>query len=126
MWFAVACVVDCGGDWDDFDARLTRERSDGVVRGVYLEPLWSHLLDPRERLAADGLGAAELAGGAAHNPKVVARQPLEALAFYALQQGDAATARTVLRAADRPGFHRDRVRCRTIELDREPGGEGHV
>ncbi|MEV6057249.1 hypothetical protein [Streptomyces sp. NPDC052107] len=40
VWFAVACVVDCGGDWDDFDARLTRERSGGVMRGVYLEPLY--------------------------------------------------------------------------------------
>ncbi|WP_406724558.1 hypothetical protein WJ438_07780 [Streptomyces sp. GD-15H] len=183
--------------WDDFDARLTRERSGGVVRGVDLEPLWSHLLELGERLAADGLGAAELAGGAAHAPKVVARarakvwkqaledragldlvetpacalhseyvsarwdfrareilglrayaqvaagavdrltatatvlgsedwQPLEALVSYALQQGDAATARAVLRAADRPGFHRDRVRRRTIELDRELGREGHV
>ncbi|MFJ2716849.1 hypothetical protein [Streptomyces sp. NPDC087437] len=122
----MACVVDCGGDWDDFDARLTRERSGGVVRGVYLEPLWSHLLDPRERLAADGLGAAELAGGAAHGPKAVARQPLEALVSCALQQGDAATARAVLRAAHRPGFRRDWVRRRTIELDRELGREGHV
>ncbi|GGJ59048.1 hypothetical protein [Streptomyces brasiliensis] len=30
MWFAVACVVDCGGDWDAVDARLARERSGGV------------------------------------------------------------------------------------------------
>ncbi|MFD5656843.1 hypothetical protein [Streptomyces hirsutus] len=59
--------------WDDFDARLTRERSGGVVRGVDLEPLWRHLLELGERLAADGLDAAELAGGAAHAPKVVAR-----------------------------------------------------
>lgn len=73
MWFAVACVVDCGGDWDAFDVRLTRERSGEVMRGAYLEPLWSHLLDLRERLTADGLGAAELAGGAARDPKVVAR-----------------------------------------------------
>ncbi len=73
MWFAVACVVDCGGDWEAFDVRLTRERSGGVMRGTYLEPLWSHLLDLRERLMAAGLGAAELAGGAARDPKVVAR-----------------------------------------------------
>jgi hypothetical protein len=73
VWFAVACVVDCGGDWDAFDVRLTRERSGGVMPGAYLEPLWSHLLDLRERLAADGLGAAELAGGAVPDPKVVAR-----------------------------------------------------
>ncbi|MFE7331960.1 hypothetical protein ACFU8W_45210 [Streptomyces sp. NPDC057565] len=59
--------------WDDFDTRLTRGQSDGVVRGVCLEPLWSHLLDLRERLAADELGAAELAGGAAHDPKIIAR-----------------------------------------------------
>ncbi|GAB2468175.1 hypothetical protein [Streptomyces incanus] len=52
-------------------------------------------------------------------------QPL-ALVSYALQQGDAATARAVLRAADRPGFHRDRVRRRTSELDRELDREGHV
>ncbi|MEV8562851.1 hypothetical protein AB0478_41795 [Streptomyces sp. NPDC051917] len=73
VWFAVACVVDCGGDWEAFDVRLTRERSGGVMRGAYLEPLWSHLVDLRERLAADGLGAGELAGGAVRDPKVVAR-----------------------------------------------------
>ncbi|MFI6359622.1 hypothetical protein ACIBJF_45235 [Streptomyces sp. NPDC050743] len=72
MWFAVACVVDCG-DWEAFDVRLTRERSGGVMRGAYLGPLWSHLVDLRERLAADGLGAGELAGGAVRDPKVLAR-----------------------------------------------------
>ncbi|GAA3792525.1 hypothetical protein [Streptomyces chiangmaiensis] len=73
MWFAVACAVDCGGDWHAFDARLTRERSGGVMHGTHLEPLWSHLLDLRERLAAGGPGAAELAEDWARDPKVVAR-----------------------------------------------------
>ncbi len=43
------------------------------MRGAYLEPLWSQLQDLRERLAADGLDAAELGTGAARDPKVVAR-----------------------------------------------------
>lgn len=73
VWFAVVCVVDCDGDWDVFDARLTRERSGGMMNGAYLEPRWSHLLDLRDRHAAAGLGAAELAGNAVHDPKVVAR-----------------------------------------------------
>ncbi|MBO4253462.1 hypothetical protein [Streptomyces griseorubiginosus] len=73
VWVAVVCVVGCGGDWDTLDERLPRDRSGGVMRGAYLAPLRSHLQDPRERLAADGLDAAELAGGAARDPKVVAR-----------------------------------------------------
>lgn len=73
VWFAVVCVVDCGGDWDAFDVRLTRERSGGAILVGYLEPLWSHLLHLRERLAARGLDAAELAGAAARDQKVVAR-----------------------------------------------------
>ncbi|KAB1141712.1 hypothetical protein F7R91_31360 [Streptomyces luteolifulvus] len=84
VWFAVVCVVDCGSDWDEFDAHLTRERSGGMMHGTFLEPLWSHLLDLRERLTAARLGAAELADEAVRDPKVVARarakvwrQPLE-------------------------------------------------
>ncbi|MFJ5154024.1 hypothetical protein ACIQCF_21015 [Streptomyces sp. NPDC088353] len=51
-------------------------------------------------------------------------QPLEAMVPCALQQGDAATARVVLRTADRPGFHRDWVRRRALALDQELNGEG--
>ncbi|WP_369363200.1 hypothetical protein AB5L52_08690 [Streptomyces sp. CG4] len=51
-------------------------------------------------------------------------QPLEAMVSYALQRGDAASARAVLRAADRPGFHRDWARRRSIELAQELDGEG--
>ena len=56
LWFAVLCVRDHGGDWDGFDAALTKI---GFTAG---EAKWSHLLDLRERLAAAGLGAAELVG----------------------------------------------------------------
>jgi hypothetical protein len=48
LWFAVLCVHDHGGDWDGFDAALTKIRGDGG------EAKWSHLLDLRERLAAAG------------------------------------------------------------------------
>jgi hypothetical protein len=54
LWFAVLCVHDHGGDWDGFDAALTKIRGDGG------EAKWSHLLDLRERLAAAGLDAVEL------------------------------------------------------------------
>ncbi|MCF3135873.1 hypothetical protein [Streptomyces olivochromogenes] len=53
-------------------------------------------------------------------------QPLEAMVLSALRRGDAMTARAVLQAGDRPGFHRDWVRRRAIELDRELDGEGHA
>ena len=56
LWFAVLCVHDHGGDWDGFDAALTKIRGDGG------EAKWSHLLDLRERLAAAGLDAVELVG----------------------------------------------------------------
>ena len=56
LWFAVLCLRDYGGDWDGFDAALAKIRCDGG------EAKWSHLLDLRERLAAAGLGAAELVG----------------------------------------------------------------
>ncbi|MGI5135539.1 hypothetical protein [Streptomyces sp. CA-106110] len=53
-------------------------------------------------------------------------QPLEAMISCALRRGDAATAHAVLRAADRPGFHRGWVRRRAIEVDQDLGGEGHT
>jgi len=67
LWFAVLCVRDHGGDWDGFDAALTKIRGDGG------EAKWSHLLDLRERLAAAGLDVVELVGDTITEKGVVTR-----------------------------------------------------
>jgi hypothetical protein len=64
---AVLCVNDHVGDWDGFDAAITK------IGGNASQAKWSHLLDLRERLAAAGLGAADLVGDTIKEKGLVTR-----------------------------------------------------
>jgi hypothetical protein len=84
LWFCTVAVTGFEGDWARLGDEIVR-RSPRYLVGLDWEAKLSHLEDLRTRLAAADLDAAELAGEAAHDKKVVARarrkvldQPLQA------------------------------------------------
>jgi hypothetical protein len=69
LWFSVVCVADHDGDWDELDASFYLKPTNAEVA----ESRWSHLVDLRERLAAAGATAADLAGGLAADRKTLTK-----------------------------------------------------
>lgn len=69
LWFAVVCVVDHGGDWNDLDATLFADFHSKEPA----EWMWSHLVDLKGRLTAAGITAADLAGDLAGDRKTLTK-----------------------------------------------------
>lgn len=72
LWFCTLAVTGFDGDWARLGDEIVR-RSPRYLVGLAWEAKLSHLEDLRARLAAADLDAAELAGEATHDKKVVAR-----------------------------------------------------
>jgi hypothetical protein len=72
LWFCTLAVTGFDGDWARLGDEIVR-RSPRYLVGLDWEAKLSHLEDLPARLAAADLDAAELAGEAAHDEKVVTR-----------------------------------------------------
>jgi hypothetical protein len=72
LWFGTVAVTGFDGDWARLGDEIVR-RSPRYLVGLDWEAKLSHLADLRARLAAADLDAAQLAGEAAHDRKLLAK-----------------------------------------------------
>jgi hypothetical protein len=78
------CVVDHGGDWDALDARLYAT----PYNKEFAEPMWSHLVDLKDRLAAAGSTAADLVGDLVDHRKTIKKARSKVLEWTGIRGKD--------------------------------------
>jgi hypothetical protein len=84
LWFSVVSVADCRGDWDALDARFYAKR----YSNQFAEPMWSHLVDLKGRLAAAGITAADLVGDLADDRKTIKKARSKVLEWTGIRDQD--------------------------------------